>query len=138
MKKTLSVTLIAATAIIGLAGCSTQGTILEPEVEITFANEEGMSAPKEAKVLDPKEIAATPEISIPVNGIIAVGVAGSPDFLLWDGVSSDENIVKFFPATLEGSVSSSAYFQGMKQGTADVTITNTSTGEVIKTKIIVQ
>lgn len=138
MNKKISLILIASLATLALSGCSTDGNILEPEVEITFANQEGSSAPTEVKVLEPEDIAVTPEITIAVNGIVAIGLAGSEDFLLWEGTSSDESIVKFFPATLEGIVSSSAYFEGVKTGSAEVTINNTATGEIIKTKIIVQ
>jgi outer membrane lipoprotein SlyB len=137
MNKKTSLILIASLATLALSGCSTDGNILEPEVEITFANEESQAVP-EVIYMEPEEIAQASEIVMPLNSILTVGKAGVGNFLAWEVTSTDENIVKFVAGTIEGQVNVAPYLEAVSVGTAEVSGINTDTGESFKTKIIVQ
>lgn len=135
--KPLSILLIASSGILGLTSCSSDSSLFEEEVKIEFSNKDSIPAP-DVTYMEAETIAATPEIRIPIDGHLSIGKAGIGDFLLWQGVSSDESIAKFYPATFENNISSTAYFKGLKAGSVEITLTNEGTGEVIKTILIVE
>lgn len=138
-KNKITLLAVAGVTVFGLSACSSGETILEPEVKITFANEEGSEKmPTKMEMIEPGDFGNTETVTTQVGGVVFVGKALANDFLLWEGTSSDETVVKFHPAEVKGNISSSGYFEALKKGTSTVTITNSSTGETKTTTIIVE
>lgn len=123
---------LAGLTVLGLSACApateTESSSVVVEKETNSQSGTSAIAPVTASIADLEAAAANgEEIDVTKGSVLYLDDIEGEDLNNWTGTSSDDSIVSFS----NGVAGSASVFQANKVGTADVTLTNSVTGQTI-------
>lgn len=129
---------LAGLTVLGLSACApateTESSSVVVEKETNSQSGTSVIAPVTASIADLEAAAANgEEIDVTKGSVLYLDDIEGEDLNNWTGTSSDDSIVSFSKGSPEanGVAGSASVFQANKVGTADVTLTNSVTGQTI-------
>lgn len=125
---------LAGLTVLGLSACApateTESSSVVVEKETNSQSGTSVIAPVQASIADLEAAAANgEEIDVTKDSVLYLYDIEGEDLNNWTGTSSDDSIVSFSKGSPEAG--SASVFQANKVGTADVTLTNSVTGQTI-------